>query len=43
MVRLSFFFLKQILYEVDYGRVGMVALLREQVRHATVGFGHQII
>ena len=36
-------FRKQILYEVDDGRVGMVALIREQVRHATVGFGHQIV
>ena len=29
--------------EVDDGRVGVVALLREQIRHATVGFGHQIV
>ena len=36
-------FRKHILYEVDDGRVGVVALLREQVRQATVGFGHQIV
>ena len=36
-------FRKQILHEVDDGRVGVVAFLREQVRHATVGFGHQIV
>ena len=36
-------FWKQIVDEIDDGRVGVVALLREQVRHATVCFGHEIV
>ena len=43
MVRLSLFFWKQVLHEIYDGSITVVALFREQVRHALVGFGHEIV
>ena len=43
MVRLSLFFWKQVLHEIYDGCITVVAFFREEVRHALVGFGHEIV
>ena len=43
MVRLSLFFFKQVLQEVYAGCITLVDFVREEVRHAFVDFGHEIV
>ena len=43
MVRLSLFLWKQVLHEIYDGSITVVAFFREEVRHALVGFGHEIV